>query len=135
VSGQKRRTSTPKRVAQSKRVQPKRRPRPASVPQPAPLQLDSRLTIAQAADLHRLLAARLADGGPVVLDGSRVEEIDTAILQLLASLWRTARERGIPCAWRAASDALRHAASLIGVAEALHFVGSDSVRGIDHAPA
>ena len=135
MSGQKRRTSTPKRVAQSKRVQPKPRPQPATVRQPAPLQLDSRLTIAQAADLHRSLAARLADGGPVVLDGSRVEEIDTAMLQLLASLWRTAQERGIPCAWQAASDALRHAAALIGVAEALHFVGSDPVRGLDHAPA
>ena len=135
MSGQKRRTSTPKRVAQSKRGQPKRRPQPESVPQPAPLQLDSRLTIAQAADLHRSLAGRLADGGPVVLDGSRVEEIDTAMLQLLASLWRTARERGIPCAWLTASDALRHAAALIGVAEALHFAGSDSVRGLDHAPA
>ena len=135
MSGQKKRASTPKRVAQSKRVQPRRRPQPESVRRPAPLQLDSRLTIAQAADLHRSLAGRLADGGPVVLDGSRVEEIDTAMLQLLASLWRTARERGIPCAWLTASDALRHAAALIGVAEALHFVGSDSVRGIDHAPA
>jgi anti-anti-sigma regulatory factor len=135
VSGQKRRTSTPKRVAQSKRGQPKRRPQPQSAPRPAPLQLDSRLTIAQAADLHRSLAGRLADGGPVVLDGSRVEEIDTAMLQLLASLWRTARERGIPCAWQTASDALRHAAALIGVAEALHFVDSDSLRGLDRAPA
>jgi anti-anti-sigma regulatory factor len=135
VSGRKRRTSTPKRAAQSKRGQPKRRLQPESVPQPAPLQLDSRLTIAQAAELHRALAGRLADGGPVVLDGSRVEEIDTAMLQLLASLWRTARERGIPCAWQTASDALRHAAALIGVAEALHFVGSDSVRDLDHAPA
>jgi anti-anti-sigma regulatory factor len=135
VSGRQRRTSAPKRAAQSKRAQPKRRQQPEFVPQPAPLQLDSRLTIAQAADLHRSFAARLADGGPVVLDGSRVEEIDTAVLQLLASLWRTARERGIPCAWQAASDALRHAAALIGVAEVLHFAGSDSVRGLDHAPA
>jgi anti-anti-sigma regulatory factor len=135
VSGRKKRTSAPKRAAQSKRVPPKRRPQPDCGPQPAPLQLDSRLTIAQAADLHRSLAARLADCGPVVLDGSRVEEIDTAILQLLASLWRTARERGIPCGWQAASDALRQAAALIGVAEALHFAGSDSVRGLDHAPA
>ncbi len=134
MNGQKRRTSTPKRPAQARRVQPKRRHPPECVPQPAPLQLDSRLTIAQAADLHRSLAARLADGGPVALDGSRVEEIDTAVLQLLVSLWRTARERGIPCAWQAASDALRQAAILIGVAEALHFAGTDSVRGLDHAP-
>ena len=135
MSGREKRTSARERAAQAKRVQAKRRPQPKGVPQPAPLQLDSRLTIAQAADLHRSLAARLADGEPLVLDGSRVEEIDTAVLQLLASLWRTARERGIPCAWLTASDALRHAAALIGVAEALHFAGRDSVRGLDHAPA
>lgn len=135
MNGRKKRKSTPKRVAQAKRAQAKRRPQPECVPQPASLQLDSRLTIAQAADLHRSLAARLAGGGAVVLDGSRVEEIDTAVLQLLASLWRTARERGIPCAWQAASDALRQAAALIGVTEALHFGGADSVRGLDHAPA
>ena len=82
-----------------------------------------------------VLMARLAHGGPVAVDGAHVEEIDTAMLQLLASLWHTARERGIPCAWQAASDALRHTAALIGVAEALHFVGSDSVRGLDRAPA
>jgi anti-anti-sigma regulatory factor len=135
VNTQKRRTPAAKRVPQNKRAQLKRRAQPKGAAQPAPLQLESRLTIAQAAGLHRSLAARLADGGPIVLDGSRVEEIDTAMLQLLASLWRTASERGIPCAWQAASDVLRHTATLIGIAEALHFGGGDSVRGLDHAPA
>lgn len=88
---------------------------------PLPMVLDARLTIVQAADLHRTLVAGLAGGGPVAVDGSRVEEIDTSILQLLTSLWRTSMERGISCTWHGVSNVLRQRAVLIGVAEMLHF--------------
>ena len=97
--------------------------------QPPRIELDARLTIVQAADLHRTLAARLASGGPVVVDGARVEEIDTAILQLLTSLWRTSRERGIVCTWHGASDILRRTATLLGVAEMRHFPDGEVARG------
>jgi len=46
--------------------------------QPAHVELDVRLTIAQAAELHCTLLARLAQGDAIVVDGTRVEEIDTA---------------------------------------------------------
>ena len=62
---------------------------------PPPIELDPRLTIVQAAELHRTMAARLEGNWPVIVDGTRVEEIDTAVLQLLTSLWCTGRERGI----------------------------------------
>jgi anti-anti-sigma regulatory factor len=97
------------------------RAKPKRAAQPQRVELDVRLSIAQAADLHRTLLASLAEGGPVVVDGSRVEEIDTAMLQLLASLWRTSGERGIACTWLGASGALRQMAALIGVAEILNF--------------
>lgn len=101
----------------------KKRPRAGLKPnrQAACVELPAQLNIALAADLHRTLLARLAKGGPVVIDGDRVEEIDTAMLQLLASLWRTSRERGIDCTWKGASGALRQTATLIGVAEILDF--------------
>ncbi len=83
--------------------------------------LDARLTIVQAVKLHRELVAGLATGGPVVVDGSCVEEIDTAILQLLVSLWRTGSQRGIVCAWQGASDVLRKTAALLGLDDLLHF--------------
>jgi anti-anti-sigma regulatory factor len=92
----------------------------ARVPPPR-IELDARLTIVQAADLHRTLVARVASGGPVAVDGSRVQEIDTSILQLLTSLWCTSLERGISCTWHGVSDVLRQRAALIGVAEMLHF--------------
>jgi anti-anti-sigma regulatory factor len=83
--------------------------------------LDERLSIVHVAALHRSLCETLAAGVPLTVDGSKVQDIDTAVLQLLASLWRSCRERGIGCAWQGASDALRHAARLIGLGEALHF--------------
>jgi anti-anti-sigma regulatory factor len=95
--------------------------RPARATLPPCIELDARLTIVQAAELHRTLVARVAGGGPVTVDGRRVEEIDTSILQLLTSLWRTSMERGISCTWQGVSDVLRQRAALIGVAEMLHF--------------
>jgi anti-anti-sigma regulatory factor len=85
-----------------------------------PIHLDARMSIVQAAALHSLLRARLAGGGSIVIDGAAVEEIDTAILQLLASLWRTGTERGIACSWGGVSDALRGTANLIGMTHLLH---------------
>jgi anti-anti-sigma regulatory factor len=94
--------------------------------QPKRVELDARLTIVQAADLHRALSARLAEGRHIVVDGTRVEEIDTAILQLLTSLWRTSQERGIACTWHGASDALRQTASLIGADDDLRSPPTES---------
>ena len=123
-----------KRARQPKRKsQPGRAPGRAAVP--ARIALESRLTIAQAADLHRTLVARMALGGPIVIDGGQVQEIDTAILQLLASLWRTAPGRGSPCSWEGASDELRRTAELIGVAEALQLSGGEAAPALGHAAA
>ena len=112
---------------------PPRTARPSRVKQPAPVELDVRMTIVQAADLHRTLLARLAQGHAIVVDGARVEEIDTAILQLLTSLWCTCLMRGIGCTWRGASGVLRQTATLIGVAEMLHFPDGESARDRAHA--
>ena len=95
--------------------------RPAAAKPPHSVQLDARMTIVQAASLHSSLLTQLAAGGPIAIDGTRVEEIDTAILQLLASLWRTAEERGFACSWTGVSDVLRRTANLVGMTEMLHF--------------
>jgi anti-anti-sigma regulatory factor len=113
------RKKPPRTVKRARASQRPRAVQPAAAPPPARIELDARLTIVQAADLHRLLMTRLAAGEPVVIDGSRVEEIDTAILQLLTCLWRTAQERGIACTWHGASEPLRYTADLIGVAGVL----------------
>ncbi len=83
--------------------------------------LEERLTIAQAAALHGSFCAMLAAGTPLVIDGSRVEEIDTAVLQLLCVVSQSAAQRGIACAWQGVSEALRRNAGLIGLSAALCF--------------
>jgi anti-anti-sigma regulatory factor len=110
-------TKKPARAAKSK---------PAA--RPAHVELDVRLSIAQAAGLHRALLERLEQREAIVIDGTQVEEIDTAILQLLTCLWRTGKERGIDCIWHGASDALRQSASLIGVADMLQLSGGGPAR-------
>jgi anti-anti-sigma regulatory factor len=101
----------------------------------APVELEARMTIVQAASLHQTLLARVALGAPIVVDGTQVEEIDTAILQLLASLWRTCLARGIGCTWQGASDALRHAATLVGMAGMLQFADGKVAEDRAHAAA
>ena len=107
----------------------KRKPtRSAKAP---PIALGARLSIAEAVDLHKMFTKRIAQGAPIVIDGGRVEEIDTAILQLLASVWMTGASQGIECRWQSASEALRRIAKLIGVAELLNL---DSVKIVhEHA--
>jgi anti-anti-sigma regulatory factor len=114
---------------------PPRAAKAAHVKLPAPVELDGRMTIVQAAALHRTLLARVAQGETIVVDGMRVEEIDTAILQLLASLWRTCLARGIGCTWQGASESLRQTAALVGVAELLHFPDCGAAKDRAHAAA
>jgi anti-anti-sigma regulatory factor len=108
----------------------KRSPRAAK---PACIELGERLTIVQATELHGTLTERLAGGKPIVVDGARVEEIDTAILQLLASLWRTCLQRGIGCTWAGTSEVLRRTAALVGLAEILQLTDDESAPSLDAA--
>jgi ABC-type transporter Mla MlaB component len=85
----------------------------------APIWLGERMGIAQARQLHPVLLDALSHGIPISIDGTRVQQIDGSSLQLLVSLWRTAGDLGIPCAWIGASKWLRHAARLLGVAGTL----------------
>jgi anti-anti-sigma regulatory factor len=105
----------------SKRT-PRRRTKPGAIELPA------RLSIAHSQELQRTLVARLASGAVLLVDGSRVEEVDTAILQLLASAWRTGAQRGVERGWQGVSQALRDSARLIGIAEMLQFDGHDLVQ-------
>jgi anti-anti-sigma regulatory factor len=77
------------------------------------------MTIVEAAGLRDVLLARLGGGGPMVIDAGAVEEIDTAVLQLLASLWRSAAARGTVCSWSGVSEAMRRSANLIGMSDML----------------
>ena len=88
------------------------------------LELAAELTIAHAPELQRALKERLSLGGSLIIDATRVKQIDTAIMQLLVSSWRAGKQRGVVCSWAGVSDSMRRCAALIGVAEFLSFPDS-----------
>ncbi len=83
---------------------------PKSTP-PRTLVLPSVLDLAAAETLHRRLLEHGAQAGGVVLDGSTVERVSTACLQLLAAAARAA-----PLTLAAAAPALRAALDDLGLA-------------------
>jgi len=77
--------------------------------------LEAALGIVDARALHEKLSAVLACATSVVLDGSRVERLDAAAMQVLACFCRTARERGLAISWQSPSSGLQQAAQWLGL--------------------
>ncbi|GAB4510856.1 MAG: hypothetical protein Tsb0026_13290 [Sulfuricaulis sp.] len=76
--------------------------------------LEAALGIRDARALHEKLGTVLAAATAVVLDGSRVERLDAAAMQVLAGFTRTARERGLALTWQNPSPVLQQAARVLG---------------------
>jgi anti-anti-sigma regulatory factor len=79
--------------------------------------LPRELTIAQAAALQAALRPALEEGAEVLLDGTAVDEVDVAGLQVLCAAGRTALERGAHLAFasRGCSRPLADAIALAGL--------------------
>lgn len=93
--------------------------------------LPDRLSIAEASATRGILRDAIARGGRIAIDGSRVREIDTAGLQLLASLWRSGPPAADPCEWSAVSEPLIRSARLIGLDGLLRLPDVDPGVGRD----
>lgn len=88
-------------------------------PQRAGLKLEASCTLRDALDLQfQLLATDFGDAD-VVLDGSCVERIDTAGLQLLVAFARHHAQHGKQLQWTAASPELLRGSRLLGLAQLL----------------
>lgn len=77
--------------------------------------LEAALGIADARTLYVRLGSALTSATPVVVDGTRVERLDAAAMQVLACFCRTARERGLALSWQNISPELQQAARLLGL--------------------
>ncbi len=77
------------------------------------------LTIAEVAECYERLLERLQQGGEIVIDGSPVEQIDGAGLQLLAAFVREGAESVGRVSWTGCSEALREGARTLGLVTAL----------------
>lgn len=76
--------------------------------------LEAALGIRDARVLHQKLDTVLAAATAVVLDGSRVERLDAAAMQVLAGFAHAARERGLALTWQSPSPVLQQAARVLG---------------------
>jgi len=54
------------------------------------------ISVAQAEEVHDRFRAALADGRPIVVDCSAIEDVDISFIQLLIAARTSARRRGVP---------------------------------------
>jgi ABC-type transporter Mla MlaB component len=91
-----------------------RKPGVASEPE-SHIHLGSQLGIEDAAGLHQQLVAAVDDPRPVVLEGRDIRDIHTAALELFCLFCRDRRAAGRVTRWQEPSEALRNAATLLGL--------------------
>lgn len=81
-----------------------------------PIVLDAIITIAEAPALKERLLPHVHRQGEISIDGSRVESIDTAALQVLLAFVRSVHAQGAVIRWTGISAVLLNTAQLLGVA-------------------
>lgn len=92
---------------------------PSNGAAPFCLLLDADLGIESVALLYEELKLVVDAGAAVCLDGSAVESIDTASLQLLTVFSLELQAQGINLNWHQPSDSLCHAATITGLFDVL----------------
>jgi anti-anti-sigma regulatory factor len=83
--------------------------------------LGESLTIADVTNLNSEVATIFDSGNRVSIDGSEIEQVDGAGLQLLAVLVKEAAERQVEISWDGVSESLEQAAAQMGIADLLQF--------------
>jgi phospholipid transport system transporter-binding protein len=99
---------------------------PAGPPALGRVVLGASCTIHEAAALRAHLLEQAAQPGPYQIDGSAVEHIDTAGLQLVVAFALDCLERSIHYAWTGRSRALEEAIRTLGVGALLESPGAAS---------
>jgi len=91
------------------------------------LSLNHDLSIETCADLKQRLADHLQHPAPLQLDGSAIERVHAASLQLLCALFRTREHAGLETHWVGASPILREAARLLGLSAILGLAPAQTI--------
>lgn len=84
------------------------------------VECEDSLDVSVLTDFKALLSQAMEQKLPVVLDGSRIERIDAAALQLIHSFFISASNAKLSVCWRSPSDELCNAARLTGLTEAMN---------------
>jgi anti-anti-sigma regulatory factor len=83
------------------------------------LTLPEELRIANVEELKKDLLVAIDSKNPISIDGSKVNKIDTAAIQLLTALSHECKGNGHSIKWKGASDVLVSYVKLIGLHESL----------------
>ena len=83
------------------------------------LELDVSLSIGDVADLQGRIQMLIDRGLPVEIDGTSLEILDGAGLQLLAAFFKDADAKGLALSWRGGSEPLQRAAATLGLVDVL----------------
>lgn len=83
------------------------------------IQLKGQLDIRIVNGLKTKLSRYLEANRPVILDASKLEKIDTSVMQLLTAFCRSANNRGIDVKWKNPNDRLLRAAELLDLSRPL----------------
>lgn len=84
-----------------------------------PLVLPAEMSIIEVESLQAQFQAAMAEQDSLVISASLVERIDTAAMQLLATLCLTCSQQHLPVVWQDPSDIFLMSARLLGVSSAL----------------
>ena len=90
---------------------------------PAAVALGVACTIHEAQALRAHLLEQAALPGPHEIDGSDVQHVDTAGVQLVLAFALDCLERGVPYRWKGRSPALEEAIRVLGVGALLESPG------------
>jgi len=77
--------------------------------------LGTSCTIHEARSLREQMMVQAVHPGPFEIDGSAVQQVDTAGVQLVVAFALDCLERGVPYAWKGRSPALDDAIRVLGV--------------------
>jgi ABC-type transporter Mla MlaB component len=86
------------------------------------LVLEAGCTLRDAIELQFLLLTTDCDSGPVIVDGTRVEQVDTAGLQLLVAFAQAQARAGRTLQWTGVSEPLLRGSRRLG---------TDALLGLD----
>ena len=88
-------------------------------PQDDAVRLPGELTIAQSGEFYQRFSELVEQGRDIVLDGSEINRIDAAFIQLLYQVQRALAETSHSLKWVNTSEALIRSVKLLGMDEQL----------------
>lgn len=120
ISTKKKQAKNTKPATAKPRKKPKVKKSEAAVAKaPSRLELESSLVINKASDIFETLKKLDASGQTVEIDASKVEIIDSAILQLLFAFALSLKEKDVKLSWYKPTESLLNKASILGLTEQL----------------